>query len=67
MSSKIQLRIGDRVELIAWKDTMSKTTSGTQGSVIDIDSEQDLIWVQWDTGERLALLKNIDKYKKIEK
>lgn len=67
MTSKIQIKIGDRIELIFWKDTMSRATTGTQGSVVDIDLEQDLIWVKWDTGERLALLKGIDKYKKIEK
>ena len=66
MSLEKKIKIGDRIELISWKDTMSKASTGTQGSVIEIDTEQDIIWVQWDTGERLALLKGIDKYKKIE-
>ena len=65
--TSISIKIGDRVELISWKDTMSKATSGSQGTVVEIDSNQDLIWVQWDTGENLALLKDIDKFKKVEK
>lgn len=67
MAAKISIKIGDRVELISWKDTMSKATTGSQGTVVEIDANQDLVWVQWDTGEKLALLKDIDKFKKIEK
>ncbi|MBU0496855.1 MAG: DUF4314 domain-containing protein [Candidatus Thermoplasmatota archaeon] len=59
------LKKGDRVELISWKDTLSKTIPGTQGTVLEVDVEQELIWVRWDTGEKLALLHGIDKYKKI--
>ena len=64
---EMKIKKGDRIELISWKDTMSQVTKGTQGTVIIIDSEQELIWVKWDTGEQLALLHGIDKYRKIEK
>ena len=36
------------------------------GTVVKIEEDQDLIWVAWDNGEKLALLKGIDKYKVIE-
>jgi hypothetical protein len=67
MTRKINVKIGDQVELISWKDTMSKATSGSHGIVVDIDVEQELIWIDWETGERLALLHGVDKYKKLEK
>ena len=67
MTDSVYINIGDRIELIFWKDTMAKIVQGTQGTVVDIDEEQDLIWVEWDTGERLALLSGIDKFIKIEK
>jgi len=64
---EMKIKKGDRVELISWKDTMSQVTNGARGTVVNIDSEQELIWVKWDTGEQLALLHGIDKYRKIEK
>ena len=67
MTDSVHINIGDRIELIFWKDTMAKVDKGTQGTVVDIDEEQDLIWVEWDTGERLALLSGIDKFRKIGK
>ena len=67
MTERMNINIGDRIELIFWKDSMAKAETGTQGLVVDIDKEQGLIWVKWDTGERLALLSGIDRFRKVEK
>ena len=38
-------------------------------TVFKIENEDDdpLIWVEWDNGERLALLQGIDKFKLVKK
>ncbi|MBE3140963.1 MAG: DUF4314 domain-containing protein, partial [Thermoplasmata archaeon] len=50
-------------------DTWTRLKPGDRGTVEKIESESDetLVWVQWDNGERLALLDLIDKYKVIKK
>jgi len=64
---KIKAKIGDRVELIQTDDTMTKLTPGSQGTITKIEEDQELIWVDWDNGEKLALLVGIDKFKIIKK
>ena len=64
-AKKDDVTIGDTIELISMDDSMTRLKSGSRGTVSAIDTEQDLIWVDWENGERLALLKGIDKYKKI--
>ena len=59
----IKVKVGDRVELLDMMDTMTQLEKGSQGTVYNIDEEEDLIWVNWDNGEKLALLRDIDKYK----
>ena len=49
------------------EDSLTKLKKGDQGEVIRLDEEEDLIWVDWDNGERLALLADIDKYKIVKK
>ena len=34
---------------------------------VKIEEEQELVWVNWDNGEELALLMGIDKFKVIKK
>ena len=63
----IDAKEGDRVELLEMEDTLTRLQKGDKGTVIRIDYEEDLIWVDWDNGERLALLADIDKYKIIKK
>jgi hypothetical protein len=48
---------------------MTRLKPGAQGTVtkIEIETDEALIWVQWDNGERLALLDPIDKYKVVKK
>jgi hypothetical protein len=48
-------------------DGLSNLETGSKGTVKNIDVEQDLIWVDWDNGEKIALIKGIDKYKLIKK
>jgi len=67
MNIKIGIKIGDRVELLEMEDTMTKLEKGSRGTVIKIDEEEELIWVKWDNGEELALLADVDKFKKIKK
>ena len=61
----IKVKKGDRVELIHTDDTMTKLEKGAKGTVSKVEEDQDLIWVEWDNGENLALLHGLDKYKKL--
>ena len=63
---KITVKIGNRVQLIETDDTWSNLKNGSKGTVIEIEEDQDLIWVQWDNGEKLALIMGIDKFKLIK-
>ena len=63
MVNKKTVKVGDKVELIDINDTWTKLEKGDKGTVFKIDKEQDLIWIDWDNGERLALLEGIDKFK----
>lgn len=46
---------------------MTSLEKGSKGTVEKIDEDEELIWVNWDNGERLALLDGIDKFKVIKK
>ena len=63
---KITVKIGNRVQLIETDDTWSNLQKGSKGTVIEIEEDQDLIWIQWDNGEKLALIIGIDKFKLIK-
>lgn len=66
---KNKVNVGNRVELVFINDSMTRLKPGAQGTVKKIESETDetLIWVQWDNGEFLALLDPIDKFKVVQK
>lgn len=55
--------------MIFINDSMTRLRPGDQGTVTKIEDESDetLVWVEWDNGEQLALLDPIDKYKVIKK
>jgi len=61
------VKVGDRVELVFINDTMTKLEKGSRGTVSKIEKEQELIWIDWDSGEKLALLEGIDKFKVVKK
>jgi len=61
------IKVGDRVELLEMMDTMTRLEKGSRGTVSKIEEDQDLIWVDWDNGEKLALLDGIDKFKIVKK
>jgi len=63
----IKVKVGDRVELLEMMDTMTRLEEGSTGTVTKIEEEEDLIWVNWDNGEKLALLADADKFKVIKK
>ena len=63
----IKVKVGDRIELIHTDDTMTSLEKGAKGVVDEIEEDQDLIWVKWENGERLALLHGIDKFKVLKK
>jgi hypothetical protein len=65
MVSNGVIKVGDKVELLEMLDTMTKLVKGSKGTVTKIEEDQDLIWVKWDNGEKLALIKGVDKFKKI--
>ena len=67
MAGKKTLKVGDRVELIFINDTWTELEPGDKGTIWKIDESQELIWVDWDNGEQLALLVGIDKFKMIKK
>ena len=62
-----KVKIGDRIELLEINDTMTKLEKGSKGTVSKIEEDQDLIWIDWDNGEKLALLEGIDKFKVTKK
>lgn len=64
---RIKAKIGDKVELVHTDDTMTTLKPGSKGTVTAVDEDQELIWVKWDNGEKLALLIGIDKFKIIKK
>lgn len=64
--SKTKVKVGDRVELVEMNDTMTSLKKGSKGTVKKIDEEQDMIWVEWDNGEELALLTDFDRFKIIK-
>ena len=61
------VKVGDRVQLVFMNDTWTNLKSGDKGTVFKIDENQELVWVNWDNGEQLALLVGIDKFKIIKK
>jgi hypothetical protein len=61
------VKIGDRVELLEMNDSFSRLEKGDKGTVSKIEIDQDLIWVKWDNGEKLALLADMDKFKVVKK
>jgi hypothetical protein len=61
------VKVGDRVKIVEMDDGLSSLKKGSRGTVTNVDTEQELIWVDWDNGEKLALLVGIDKYKVIKK
>jgi len=63
----VKVKVGDKVELIETDDTMTDLKPGDKGTVFKVDEEQELIWVNWDNGEQLALLEGVDKYKLVKK
>ena len=70
MEIKKTVEVGDKVEIITINDTWTKLEKGSKGIVTKIEKEEDdeaLIWVEWDNGEKLALLNGIDKFKIIKK
>ena len=66
MKQNTAVKIGDRIELLEMIDTMTKLQKGSKGTVTKIEDDQDLIWVDWDNGEKLALLTDVDKFKVIK-
>ena len=64
MSEKV--KVGDRIVIVEIEDGLSRLRKGSKGIVTNIDNDQELIWVDWDNGERLALPMAIDKYKIIK-
>jgi len=67
LTGKKIIKVGDRIELMNINDLWTKLQKGSKGTVAKIEEEQDLIWIDWDNGEKLALLDGIDKFKVVKK
>jgi len=65
MGTKKQIKVGDRIELVYTNDELTDLKPGDRGTVTEIEENQveRLIWVNWDNGERLALIEGIDEFK----
>ena len=61
------VKVGDRVQLVFINDTWTELKPGDKGTIYKIDDNQELIWVEWDNGEQLALLIGVDKFKLLKK
>ena len=61
------IKVGDRVKLLEMNDSFSRLQKGDKGTVFKIEEDQDLVWVNWDNGEKLALLADMDKFKIVKK
>ena len=67
MAGAKDIKVGDRVELLEMEDSFTNLQKGDKGTITEIEEDQELIWVKWDNGEKLALLIGIDKFKIIKK
>ncbi len=67
MISEKDVKLGDKVEILEINDTWSNLKKGSKGIVTKVDEDQELFWVNWDNGEKLALLIGIDRYRIIKK
>ena len=67
VAAKRTVKAGDRVELVFINDTWTDLKPGNKGTVYKIDENQELIWIDWDNGEQLALLVGVDKFKLVKK
>ena len=67
MATKKDIKVGDRVELLEMADSWTKLKPGDKGTIYKIDENQELIWVDWDNGENLALLVDVDKFRVIKR
>ena len=61
------IKIGDKIELIETDDSWTNLKKGSKGTIYKIEEDQDLIWVNWESGEKLALINGVDKFKVIRK
>jgi archaellum component FlaG (FlaF/FlaG flagellin family) len=66
---KNKVKVGNRVQIVFINDSWTRLRPGDKGTVTNIENQSDetLIWVDWDNGERLALLSPIDKFRIIKK
>lgn len=62
---KKAVKVGDRVQIIFMNDTWTRLKAGDKGTVFKVEKSPDetFIWVDWDNGEKLALLEGIDEFK----
>ena len=67
MPGKDNVKKGDRIELLEINDTWTKLEKGSKGTVTKIETDQELIWVNWDNGEKLAIIEGTDKFKILKK
>ena len=63
----MKVKVGDRVELLDIDDTWTKLQKGSKGTVTKIEEDQDLVWIKWDNGEKLALIDGVDKFRVVKK
>jgi hypothetical protein len=65
---KKAVKVGDRVKIIFMNDTWTRLKAGDKGTVFKIEksTDENLIWVDWDNGEKLALLEGIDEFKVVK-
>lgn len=58
-----ELQPGTRIELVAMDDPQAPP-AGCRGTVRGIDDAGNIL-VEWDTGSRLSLIPEVDKFKRV--
>lgn len=67
---------GDRIELVNTSDEYTNLEPGDRGTVTNIDTldpeitgkgrSYQQVWIDWDSGSKLALIKGEDEFKVID-
>ncbi|MEM0492449.1 MAG: DUF4314 domain-containing protein [Candidatus Thermoplasmatota archaeon] len=69
MKRKIDPRVGDMVELVYTNDELTKLKKGDRGVITRIEGARGdrVFFINWENGQVLALLEEIDEFKIIKK
>jgi hypothetical protein len=69
LKRKIDVKVGDTVELVYTNDELTKLRKGDRGVITSIEGEPGdrVFHIKWYNGDSLALLEEVDEFKIIKK